>query len=89
MYITSIYGNIYIYIYETDRNIPFCIIFLKNDPYIHIPKAIPVGFDRKGDYFGGRSLVEEPNNVATIKPTGKAWDAMMPWGWFLFASPLW
>ena len=27
---------------------------------------------RKGDYFGGRSLVEERNNVATIKPTGKA-----------------
>lgn len=26
---------------------------------------------RKGDYFGGRSLVEERNNVATIKPTGK------------------
>ena len=88
MYITSIYGNIYIYmrLIEISHSASY---FWKNDPYIHIPKAIPVGFDRKGDYFGGRSLVEERNNVATIKPTGKAWDAMMPWGWFLFASPLW
>ena len=26
---------------------------------------------RKGDYWGGRSLMEERNNVATIRPAGK------------------
>ena len=53
----------------------------------HIQKAISVGFDRKGDYFGGRSLVEERNNVATIKPTGKVPGMLgMPWGRFFFAK---
>lgn len=35
------------------------------------PKPSTRAVLRKGDYFGGRSLVEERNNVATIKPTGK------------------